>query len=87
MKGKKVVIMDDVISTGSTLQGMRMVLDKAGASRRSAGGDLHRRRPRPVDAYHFAGTFAAVYGVKNQPVARHLCRYSVQGDINVALPI
>lgn len=32
VKGKKVVILDDVISTGSTLQGMRMVLDKAGAS-------------------------------------------------------
>jgi adenine phosphoribosyltransferase len=32
MKGQKVVIVDDVISTGSTLQGMRMVLDKAGAS-------------------------------------------------------
>jgi adenine phosphoribosyltransferase len=31
MKGRKVVILDDVISTGSTLQGMRMVLDKAGA--------------------------------------------------------
>jgi adenine phosphoribosyltransferase len=32
MKGKKVVIVDDVISTGSTLQGMRMILDKASAS-------------------------------------------------------
>ena len=32
VKGKKVVIVDDVISTGSTLQGMRMVLDKAKAS-------------------------------------------------------
>lgn len=32
MKGKRVVILDDVISTGSTLQGMRMILDKAGAS-------------------------------------------------------
>jgi len=32
MKGRKVVIVDDVISTGSTLQGMRMVLDKADAS-------------------------------------------------------
>src|SRR3990172_10344528 len=31
MKGKKVVIVDDVISTGSTLQGMRMILDRAGA--------------------------------------------------------
>ena len=31
MKGKKVVILDDVISTGSTLQGMRMILDKAGS--------------------------------------------------------
>jgi adenine phosphoribosyltransferase len=30
-EGKKVVIVDDVISTGSTLQGMRMILDKAGA--------------------------------------------------------
>src|ERR1043165_8289319 len=29
IKGKKVVIVDDVISTGSTLQGMRLVLDKA----------------------------------------------------------
>jgi len=31
IKGKKVVILDDVISTGSTLQGMRMILEKAGA--------------------------------------------------------
>lgn len=31
VKGKKVLVVDDVISTGSTLQGMRMVLDKAGA--------------------------------------------------------
>lgn len=31
MKGKKVIIVDDVISTGSTLQGMRMLLQKAGA--------------------------------------------------------
>ena len=31
MKGKKVLIVDDVISTGSTLQGMRMVMEKAGA--------------------------------------------------------
>ena len=32
IKGGKVVILDDVISTGSTLQAMRMILDKAGAS-------------------------------------------------------
>jgi adenine phosphoribosyltransferase len=32
MRGKKVVTVDDVVSTGSTLQGMRMVLDKAGAT-------------------------------------------------------
>jgi len=32
MKGKKVIILDDVISTGSTLQGMRMILSKAGSS-------------------------------------------------------
>jgi len=31
IKGRQVVILDDVISTGSTLQGMRMLLDKAGA--------------------------------------------------------
>jgi len=30
-QGKKIIIVDDVISTGSTLQGMRMILDKAGA--------------------------------------------------------
>jgi adenine phosphoribosyltransferase len=32
MKGKRAVIVDDVISTGSTLQGMRMLMDKAGAT-------------------------------------------------------
>jgi adenine phosphoribosyltransferase len=32
MRGRKVIIADDVISTGSTLQGMRMILDKAGSS-------------------------------------------------------
>ncbi len=32
MKGKKVLVVDDVISTGSTLQGMRMVIEKAGAT-------------------------------------------------------
>lgn len=31
LKDRKVVIVDDVISTGSTLQGMRMVIEKAGA--------------------------------------------------------
>ena len=31
MKGKKVVVVDDVISTGSTLQGMRMLVQKSGA--------------------------------------------------------
>ncbi len=31
VKGKRVIILDDVISTGSTLQGMRMILGKAGA--------------------------------------------------------
>lgn len=32
LKGRKVVIVDDVISTGSTLQGMRMVIEKAGGT-------------------------------------------------------
>jgi adenine phosphoribosyltransferase len=31
VKGKLALILDDVISTGSTLQGMRMILEKAGA--------------------------------------------------------
>lgn len=31
MQGKKVVILDDVISTGSTLQGMRLLMQHAGA--------------------------------------------------------
>jgi adenine phosphoribosyltransferase len=29
--GRKVVLVDDVISTGSTLQGMKMIIEKAGA--------------------------------------------------------
>lgn len=32
IRGKKVVILDDVISTGSTLQGIHLVIDKAGAT-------------------------------------------------------
>jgi adenine phosphoribosyltransferase len=32
IQNKKVVIVDDVISTGSTLQGMRMILEKANAT-------------------------------------------------------
>jgi len=32
MNGKRVVLMDDVISTGSTLDGMRLLMEKAGAS-------------------------------------------------------
>jgi len=31
VKGKKVILVDDVISTGSTLQGMQMIMEKAGA--------------------------------------------------------
>jgi adenine phosphoribosyltransferase len=31
LQGKKVVLVDDVISTGSTLQGMKMIMNKAGA--------------------------------------------------------
>jgi len=31
IRGKRVVLVDDVISTGSTLQGMRLVMSKAGA--------------------------------------------------------
>ncbi|MGB8648064.1 MAG: phosphoribosyltransferase family protein [Anaerolineae bacterium] len=32
LNGKRVILVDDVISTGSTLQGMRLLMDKAGAS-------------------------------------------------------
>lgn len=31
LRGKHVVLLDDVISTGSTLQGMRLIMQKAGA--------------------------------------------------------
>jgi adenine phosphoribosyltransferase len=31
IKGRRVVLVDDVISTGSTLQAMRLIMDKAGA--------------------------------------------------------
>lgn len=31
IKSKRVILLDDVISTGSTLQGMHLVMDKAGA--------------------------------------------------------
>lgn len=31
VQGKRIALIDDVISTGSTLQGMRLIMDKAGA--------------------------------------------------------
>ncbi|HYO87041.1 MAG TPA: phosphoribosyltransferase family protein [Candidatus Limnocylindrales bacterium] len=31
IRGRKICLLDDVISTGSTLQGMRLIMDKAGA--------------------------------------------------------
>jgi adenine phosphoribosyltransferase len=31
LKGKKVIILDDVVSTGSTLQGIEQLMEKAGA--------------------------------------------------------
>jgi adenine phosphoribosyltransferase len=31
VKGKRIALIDDVISTGSTLQGMRLIMQKAGA--------------------------------------------------------
>jgi adenine phosphoribosyltransferase len=31
IKGKRVALVDDVISTGSTLQGMRLIMEQAGA--------------------------------------------------------
>jgi adenine phosphoribosyltransferase len=31
VKGKRIILLDDVISTGSTLQGMRLVMEKAGS--------------------------------------------------------
>ena len=31
VKGKRVILLDDVISTGSTLQGLRLIMDKADA--------------------------------------------------------
>ena len=38
LKNKNVVIVDDVISTGSTLQGMRMIMEKAGAKIAASAG-------------------------------------------------
>lgn len=32
VKGKRIALVDDVISTGSTLQGMRLIMNKAGAN-------------------------------------------------------
>ncbi|HLV37238.1 MAG TPA: phosphoribosyltransferase family protein [Spirillospora sp.] len=32
VQGRRVALVDDVISTGSTLQGMRLIMDKAGAN-------------------------------------------------------
>jgi adenine phosphoribosyltransferase len=32
VKGKLVVLLDDVVSTGSTSQGMRLIMEKAGAT-------------------------------------------------------
>ena len=61
IRGKKVVIVDDVISTGSTLQGMRLIIEKAGGSDRRHDRRVHRRRARQVERHHRAGTFADLH--------------------------
>jgi adenine phosphoribosyltransferase len=56
IEGKRVVLIDDVISTGSTLKG-----DADGRGRRChVGGGLHRRRPRRLAGCPGPGASAAV---------------------------
>ena len=50
IKGKKVVIVDDVISTGSTLQGMRMIIEQG--RRGSCRRDRHLYRGRALQWMH-----------------------------------
>jgi adenine phosphoribosyltransferase len=57
--GKKVLIVDDVISTGSTLQGIRMI------------GHPDRRRKVRVGADHRAGAFTALQGLTNPQLEKH----------------
>ena len=61
IKGKRVALIDDVISTGSTLQGMRLIMEKAGATGRRRSGDLHRRRPRHMVEHRRAGASARLH--------------------------
>jgi hypothetical protein len=44
--GGNIVILDDVISTGSTLQGMRMLMERAGA--KVCQGSCHSHRGRTL---------------------------------------
>jgi adenine phosphoribosyltransferase len=40
VRGRRIILLDDVISTGSTLQGMRLVMEKAGAKVTAEAGVL-----------------------------------------------
>ncbi len=62
--GRHVVIVDDVISTGSTLAGMRKLVEEAGGTViAEAAVFTEGNDPDPVAAHHFAGQSAGIPGV------------------------
>ena len=60
--GKRIAIIDDVISTGSTLQGMRPYHGQGGRRGSGGRGDLHRRRPGAMVRYRCLGALACLDG-------------------------
>ena len=61
IKGKKAAIVDDVISTGSTLEGMRTILEKAGGQIAAGSRHLHGRRRKRLAGDHRPGPPARLH--------------------------
>ena len=64
VKGKRIVLVDDVICTGSTLAGMTQAGRRGRRAGDRRGGRVHRgQRPGEVEAHHCAGNLPVFLGI------------------------
>ena len=69
LKGKKVAVVDDVISTGESLQAIERLVEKAGGEIVAKAGHLGRGRCRQAKRHHLFGRASPVScrGLRKRP--------------------